>query len=68
MLQTFFHPIRALSRGAIVAEANALERELGYRGAVQALRDRIAHAERADRRRLYQLHDEIARKHGWAEA
>lgn len=68
MLATLFHPIRTLNRGAIAAEANQLERELGYSGAVQALRDRIAHAERADRRRLYQLHDELARKHGWAEA
>ena len=68
MLTSFLHPIRALSRGAILAEANQLERELGYSGAVHALRERIAHAERADRRRLYQLHDELARKHGWAEA
>ena len=64
MLPTFFRP----DRRAIAAEASALEREHGYSGAVAVLRARIVQADRPGRRRLYKLHDEIARRHGWAEA
>jgi hypothetical protein len=63
-LPTFFQ----IDRRAIAAEAQALEREHGYPGAVQVLRERIVQADRPGRRRLYRLHDEIARRHGWAEA
>jgi hypothetical protein len=51
------------SQMKLEAEAEALEDEHGPAAAILLLRNRIAHADRAARRRLYRLHDEIARRH-----
>jgi hypothetical protein len=45
------------------AEASAMEDELGPAAAIQRVRDMIVRAGRPERRRLYRLHDEIARRH-----
>lgn len=50
----------------LLAEASALEDEFGPEHAIERLRDRIAEADRKDRKRLYRLHDEIVRRHGAA--
>jgi hypothetical protein len=47
------------------ALATALEDELGAQRAVRAIRQQITAADRRGRKRLYSLHDEIARRHGW---
>jgi hypothetical protein len=43
--------------------ASALEDQLGPERAVLAIRRQIGVADRRGRRRLYSLHDEIARRH-----
>lgn len=47
------------------AMATQLEDQLGAERAVRAIRQQIAIADRRGRVRLYSLHDEIARRHGW---
>jgi hypothetical protein len=47
----------------IVTEASTLEDELGAEGAIAAIREKIAVADRTTRKHLYRLHDEIARRH-----
>ena len=54
-------PSRKIS-SEISSEADQLQRELGKAGAVELVRRRIAEADREARRRLYLLHDEIARR------
>lgn len=44
------------------SEADRLERELGLREAVRAIRRRIAEADRVTRQRLYKIHDELVRR------
>jgi hypothetical protein len=44
-------------------EATALEDALGLEGALRKVREQIANAHRMQRRHLYRLHDEIARRH-----
>jgi hypothetical protein len=46
----------------VLSEADKLERELGLDEAVQTIRERIAQTNRIARRRLYRLHDELARR------
>ena len=48
-------------------EATALEDALGFEAAVIQVREQILSAPRPQRRRLYRLHDEIARRHWGAE-
>jgi hypothetical protein len=50
--------------GSVWAEADRLELEHGREGAIASVRERIARADRAHRRRLYELHDELARRTG----
>ena len=45
------------------SEASAMEDEFGAAGAIELVRDMIVRADRPERRRLYRLHDEIARRH-----
>lgn len=45
------------------AQADLLENEYGREGAIQLVRERITQADRPHRRRLYQLHDELARRY-----
>jgi hypothetical protein len=59
--------VTARSVQALLAEASALEDELGPEGAVTRIREQISNAGRPQRRRLYRLHDEIARRH-WGAA
>lgn len=55
--------LRALTpSGKILCEADRLEREHGQAEAVQIIREQIARANRIARRRLYRLHDELARR------
>jgi hypothetical protein len=49
--------------GNLRSEADELERSHGWSEAVELIRRRIAEADRDERRRLYRLHDEIARRH-----
>jgi hypothetical protein len=49
--------------GALRHEADELERHHGRTEAVNVVRRWIAEAPRDERRRLYRLHDEIARRH-----
>jgi len=44
------------------SEADALEMKYGLEGAKSLVLQRIAKADRAHRRRLYQLHDELVRR------
>ncbi len=44
------------------AEASAMEDEFGPTAAIELVRDMIVRAPRPARRRLYRLHDEIARR------
>jgi len=44
------------------SEADALETKYGAEGARRVVLQRIAKADRARRRRLYLLHDELARR------
>jgi hypothetical protein len=44
-------------------EATALEDALGFEAAVIQVREQILSAPRPQRRRLYRLHDETARRH-----
>jgi hypothetical protein len=46
------------------AEADRLELEHGRLEAIVAIRARIARADRSHRKRLYELHDELARRTG----
>ena len=46
------------------AEADRLEFAHGREDAIAQVRARIAAADRAHRRRLYELHDELARRTG----
>ena len=46
------------------AEADRLEEKWGRAEAILRVRDRIARADRAKRKRLYELHDELARRTG----
>ena len=46
------------------AEADRLEEKHGRAEAIADIRARIARADRAHRRRLYELHDELARRTG----
>ena len=63
MLVSFFgHRRKGPSRPAW-AEADILETQHGRDGAIRHVRDQIAHADREHRRRLYQLHDELARRY-----
>jgi hypothetical protein len=48
----------------IWAEADRLEEKYGRAEAILRVRDRIARADRSHRRRLYELHDELARRTG----
>ena len=43
-------------------QADVLERKLGHDRSLQVIEERIAVSKRAARRRLYELHDEIARR------
>jgi len=52
---------RARDAAAIAAEAEGLEKAYGE-DAIARIRDKIAVAERADRARLYRVHDQIARR------
>jgi len=44
-------------------EADQLELELGRDAAIRFIRDQIARSDRGHRRRLYVLHDELARRY-----
>jgi hypothetical protein len=46
----------------LLSEASTLEDQLGAEAAIAVIRDKIASADRSTRRRLYRLHDEIARR------
>lgn len=48
---------------ALADEADDLEARLGPAEAVRHVRDKIVHAPRGTRQRLYRLHDEIVRRH-----
>jgi hypothetical protein len=48
-------------------EATALEDALGFEAAVIRIRGQILSAGRPQRRRLYRLHDAIARRHRGAD-
>ena len=48
----------------IWAEADRLEEKWGRAEAIARVRDRISRADRAHRRHLYELHDELARRTG----
>ena len=66
MVEQFSARIDRWRRRDVLAEAR-LMRALHGDEAVRILRDRIAEAERyADRRRLYQVHDEVVRNLGGA--
>jgi hypothetical protein len=59
MIRTF---ITRAERG-LRNEASTLEDTLGFQGALKLVRQWILKADRPHRRRLYRLHDEIARRH-----
>jgi hypothetical protein len=58
----FFVPLRRTKPDDVSSEADQLERELGRREAVLRVRQCIIEADREARRRLYRLHDELARR------
>ena len=63
-----FARLLPFTRRRAIAIATALEDAMGAADAVRAVRQQIPLADRRARRRLYALHDEIMRRHGWRPA
>lgn len=60
---SFTHQLERLGIPASVeSQADRWERKHGSEEAVRLIRERIAQADRAARRHLYRLHDEISRR------